>query len=100
VYHSGDETLLFFENSVYSRTPGVATEFPPAKPAMFCLIDPDVEQTEQAIGFMTDRTLRGKTFPVLASSPNPSRYKIWKKQRGIVRLEFMPLWERDELKKG
>ena len=48
---------------------------------------------------MTNKVLTN-TFPVMASPPNPSRYKIWQKQRNKVLIEYMPLCNRDELKKG
>ncbi|KAN0102505.1 hypothetical protein V8E52_011877, partial [Russula decolorans] len=96
-YHSSAGTFLFFENSVYSRISGLTTEFPPAKSAVFCLIDSDLGPVD--IGFMTDRTVVNKTFPVVAS-PMPSHYGPWRKQRVSVPMELMPLWSRDELKEG
>jgi hypothetical protein len=90
-YHYRSETFLFLGNSVYSRILGVATEFPPAKPATFCLIDSDGKDELMDINFMTDRTVVDRTFPVMASSPSPSRYKIWENQRVTVSVEFMPL---------
>jgi hypothetical protein len=98
VYHSGGDTFLFWGDSVYSRIRGVTTEFPPpTKRRTWCLIDPDIEINERDISFMTlNRTM----FPVLASSPNPLRYKIFRKQRKSVPMKFMPLWTRNELKKG
>ena len=101
-FHSRAATYLFFENSVYSRISATGLEkyFPPAKSATFCLIDVDQEEVPGGIGFMTDIGSVGETFPVMASSPMPSRYRTWKKQRGSVPLVFMPLWERNELKKG
>ena len=52
------------------------------------------------IAFMTDQVAADRTFPVMASSPMPSRYKVWRKQRDDAPLELMPLWARDELKEG
>jgi hypothetical protein len=67
---------------------------------MFCLIDLDYNKDPTEISFMTGKELARTTFPVMASSPNPSRFQIWEKQREFVFTEYMPLWERDELKKG
>jgi len=98
VYHSGGVTLLFWGDSVYSRIWGVTTEFPPpTKRQTWCLIDPDIETDERKISFMT----RAHTmFPVIASSPNPLRYKGFRKVRISVPMKIMPLWTRNELKKG
>jgi hypothetical protein len=59
----------------------------------------DFEKTEADVSFMTSNKLIEETFPVVASSPMPSRYE-WGKQRVDVPIVSMPLWERDELKKG
>jgi hypothetical protein len=83
-----------------SRISGVTTNFPPAKPTTFCLIDSDQENDPMHIAFMTDQIVADRTFPVMASFPTPSRYKVWRKQRDDVPIEFMPLWERNELKEG
>jgi hypothetical protein len=96
VYYSGSGTYLFFGNSVYRRTSGA---IPPADPAIFCLIDMDTGKDTAKIDFMTDRVL-ANTFPVMATSPNPERYKTWQKQRKAVIIEYVPLWRRDELKRG
>ena len=98
IFYSNDGTHLFFGNSVYLRTK--KGEIPPADSAMFCLIDLDKEKNPTSASFMTDRELRNRTFPVMASSPMPSRYASWVKQRASVPTEYMPLWEGDELKKG
>jgi hypothetical protein len=98
-YDYGVGTYLFFGNSVYSRAPRVATKFPPAVHATICLIDLDRTEDDDT-SFMTNRTLIGNTFPVVTSSPNPSRYKILRKQRAPVPIEVMPLWTSDELKHG
>jgi hypothetical protein len=58
-----------------------------------------LEKTAADVGFMISNKLIEQTFPVMASSPMPSRYE-WRKQRVDVPIVFMPLWERDELKKG
>ena len=99
-FHSRAATYLFFENSVYSRIPatGLNKHFPLVKSAIFCLIDVDQEKLPD-IDFMTDIGCVGETFPVMAS-PMPPRYCTWGKQRGSVPLVLMPLWERNELKKG
>lgn len=99
-YYSAAGTFLFFENSVYSRILGQVTGFPPSESAIFCLIDSDRHKVPADTTFMTDRTLVNKTFPIMATSPNPSRYDTWKKQRGLVPIEIMPLWKRYELKTG
>jgi hypothetical protein len=100
-YHDHSGTFLFLGNSVYSRISGVTAKFPPANPTTFCLIDSDGEKQPMDIGFMTDRVVVDRTFPIMASSPWPSRYySIWQNQRLVVPTEFMPLWGRDELKKG
>jgi len=98
-YHSGSGTFLFFENAVYSRISGVGPNFPPVKTPTFCLINLDYDKISVNINFMTDTVLMDKTFPVMASSPMPSRYG-WRKQRIAVPIVLMPLCERDELKKG
>ena len=97
VYYSTDGTYLFSGNSVYRRTSGA---IPPADSATLCLINLDHKTDPSEISFMTAEMY--KTFPVMASSPNPLRYEVWQKQRDApgVFTEYMPLWERDELKKG
>jgi hypothetical protein len=97
VYYSSRGTYLFSGNSVYRRRTG--GEIPRADSVTFCLIDLDIDKDSEKIQFMTDKVLTN-TFPVLASSPNPGRYEIWRKQRKVVVKEYMPLWKRDELKKG
>jgi hypothetical protein len=99
-YHSVAGTFFFFENSVYSRILGQATVFPPCASATFCLIDLDRDKSPADTSFTTDGTLVDKTFPILAASPNPSRYDTWRKQRRVVPIEIMPLWKRYELKTG
>ena len=99
-YHTIDETFPFFENSVYSRILGMSTSFPPVKLPTFCLIDSDEGETAADIAFMTSKAFVHKTFPVMASSPQRSRYKTLRKQRYSVSRDLMPLWTKDELKKG
>jgi hypothetical protein len=96
LYHSSGGTYLFFEDSVYSRIRKEGTELPQTERQIFCLIDPDTAQGEKELHFITNSNMG---FPVVASSPNPSRYKNLKKRKGIHR-EFVPLWTRDELKNG
>jgi hypothetical protein len=98
-YHDRSGTILFLGNFVYSRILGVTTKMSLANPATFCLIDSDGEKKPMDIGFMTDRTVVDRTFPIMASSPRPSRYSM-ANQRLVVPTESMPLWRRDELKKG
>ena len=95
VYHSYTGTYLFSGNSVYRRTSGAV---PRADSATFCLIDLDHTTDPTEVSFMTHRVVTN-TFPVMASS-NPLCYQIWQKQRETVFKEYMPLWDRDELKKG
>jgi hypothetical protein len=95
VYYYDTKTYLFSGNSVYCRVSGA---IPSANPATFCLINLDFNKDPSVINFMTSNVVN--TFPVLASSPNPSRYEIWVKQRRVVLKEYMPLWKRDELREG
>jgi hypothetical protein len=97
VYHFYNETYLFLGNSVYRRILGRVTHFPPTKHRTLCLIDPDGGRSEEDLRFMT---FTKATFAVMASSPNPKLYDHFMKQRAPVPMEFMPLWTRDELKKG
>jgi hypothetical protein len=95
VYHFDKTTYLFFENSVYSRISGETPRIPRSDHRIICLIDPDKLTSEVEIGFITRA---GTAFPVIATSPNPSRYKIFEKEGQDVAMQFMPLWTRDELK--
>jgi hypothetical protein len=98
IHHSNAGTYLFFGNSVYTRTlDGVD---PPAGSATFCLIDLDRNKDAESVSFMTDKELIGRTFPVMACPSMPTRYEGWRNQRSSVPKEYMPLWKRDELKKG
>jgi hypothetical protein len=90
-YHSGNETFLFVGNSVYSRILGANAKFPSVKPATFCLIDSDQEKEPVDIKFMTDAKV-GMTFPIMASSPQPSRYHIWKNRRVFKTNESLFPW--------
>jgi hypothetical protein len=97
VYYTDKNTFFFFENSVYSPIPGEIPVIPSIDKSIICIIDPDKMTTEADISFMTNPEA---TFPVMASSPNPSHYKIFEKERQVVTTQYMPLWTRDELKNG
>ena len=97
VYYCSAGTYLFSGSSVYKRDTTGA--IPRADSVTFCLIDLDEDKDPKEIKFMTSKMVTN-TFPVMASSPNPGRYETWKKQRNAVVIKYMPLWKRDELKKG
>jgi len=90
--------FLFFHGKVYSRpTQCGFRDLPKRKGAPYCpiwaLIDVDFLNEGPPI------TDSNNIWPILASSPNPIRWKSWRKQTGAVLLG-MPLWEMDELMEG
>jgi hypothetical protein len=97
IFHDDNGTYLFFENSVYSRIPGVTPVIPRTDHHIICLINADRMKQESDISFMT--SARG-VFPIMATPPNPERFKTIEKDLQAAVTEYMPLWTRDELKDG
>jgi hypothetical protein len=96
--YDGTGLRLFYQGQVYSRPAaydfdnlpqGSDTEYCP----IWMLIDVDNRNQEPPIpvGLMV--------WPIQASSPNPARWKAWRKQYNAALLG-MPLWDLEELMEG
>jgi len=90
--------LLFYHGKVYSRpTQRGFGDLPEHQEAPYCpiwaLIDMDCLEEGPPI------TGSDNIWPIQASSPNPIRWKSWRKQTGAALLG-MPLWKMNELMEG
>ncbi|KZT01990.1 uncharacterized protein LAESUDRAFT_752398 [Laetiporus sulphureus 93-53] len=99
-YYCSEGTYIFYEKAVYRRRYESKVTFPPVDDTRLtrCLINMDTDDGERTIAFMTGSR---RTFPIIASSPNPKHYSVYYKHgAGMVSLLYMPLWTRKELLKG
>ena len=89
-------TLLFYQEKVYKQEPAFFSCLPRHKLDRFfhvwALINADSD-TQPSI------KPSHNIWPVQASSPKPTRWKGWSKQRAAIVLG-MPLWNVEELKEG
>jgi hypothetical protein len=96
---NGKELYLFYHDQVYHRVGDINffdTSFPQPKfSKIFIWSLFDIRAEKEPERFLVTYPC----FPVQTTSPNPIRYKIWKKER--MPLCFgLPLWTRDELARG
>ncbi len=90
---------LFYRSQVYSRLMmvGCFEDLPQRKGAPYCpiwaLIDVDYQGHGPPISSSSN------IWPIQSSSPNPIRWKHWKKQNGAAMLG-LPLWKMEELMEG
>jgi len=92
-----NDIYLFYQGRVYMRLTQFGIESLPKRRGMYCpvwaLIDVDFKDR----GAPLDST--SNAWPIQASSPNPIRWKSWRKQYGAAELG-MPLWNKKELMAG
>ena len=96
--YTNAETYLFYRGQAYSRPTGPRLKHLPTRTIerycpIWMLIDMDDANRGPHIG------KRLNIWPIQASSPNPTRWRVWKKQYGAF-LFGMPLWSMDELIAG
>ena len=88
---------LFYQGQVYMRLTQFGIDDLPIRREKYCpvwaLIDVDFNDR----GAPLDST--SNAWPIQASSPNPIRWKSWRKQYGAAELG-MPLWNKKELMAG
>ena len=91
------DVYLFFHGQVYGRSTQSGFGDLPKRRGKYCpvwaLIDVDFKDR----GAPLDST--SNAWPIQASSPNPIRWKSWRKQYGAAELG-MPLWNKKELMAG
>ena len=93
------ETYLFYRGQAYSRPTGFGLKYFPTRAIkryycpIWALIDMDCTGRRPPI----NKSLN--IWPIQASSPNPARWKLWKKQYNAT-LFGMPLWTMEELIAG
>ena len=94
---TGSTLFLFYQNEVHKRETTYFTCLPTHQInqdyPIWTLINVDALRQAPLI----DST--HMIWPIQASSPNPSRWKTWSKQRNAAELG-MPLWDVDELMAG
>ena len=91
-FYDGETTRLFQRGHVYKTRTGA--EFPRGKKT-WCFIDCDYGGNIPV--YIGSRI--SAAYPVQASSPNPTQYKAWVKQR-FATILGMQLWSEDGIVKG
>ena len=91
-FYDGGTTGLFHQDHVYKAQ--VGAEFPQNQ-MTWCLIDCDYRNDIPVYIVHSQSAV----YPVQASSPNPTRYKSWIKQRSAEILG-MQLWSEDDIFEG
>jgi len=88
---------LFYQGRVYMRLTQFGIESLPKRRGKYCpvwaLIDVDFNDRGPPLSSTSN------VWPIQASSPNPIRWKSWRKQYGAAELG-MPLWNKKELMAG
>lgn len=93
-----DSPLLFYHGTVYNGKNAQIFTLPTppshleSHPFIWSLLD--LGMPDDAPGLAVDPSV---CFPVQTSSPNPLRYKLWRKERGALYTGF-PLWDPEELR--
>jgi len=91
-----NDIWLFYRGKVYFRPVDSGFRFLPHKGPyrpIWALID--VDYTDRGPPFQRSSDV----WPIQASSPNPARWKSWRKQNQAA-LWGMPLWEVEDLLQG
>ena len=92
-FYKRGTTRVFHQGNVYKTQ--VEREFPRGQ-APWCLIDSDLRNNTPPEYIIDSQSV---VYPVQASSPNPTRYKSWVKQRS-AKILGMRLWSEDDILKG
>jgi len=91
------KVLLFYCGRVYSQEASLGFRGLPINQhnAQYCPIWALVDSRKGGPNIIRSSNI----WPIQTSSPNPDRWKEWRKQNGAVVLG-MPLWDTDDLVKG
>ena len=95
----GESVFLFYHREVYTvrmeAIYGDVLPYPKSSSNVFIWSLFDIYGPKEPKKVLVNRPC----LPVQVASPNPIRYKIWRKER-IPLLTGLPLWTRDELMQG